>query len=344
MATLARAVADLDLSAQVGQLICVAWGRHGTAGVSSGLQHDQLDDTLGLVRDLGVSGVCYFPSTPAGDDPRDVAAGLSRLRDAATIPLVTSIDQEGGRVRRLTRGVTEVPAARELGGNPDRVRTLAATLGAELVALGFTQVLAPVADVDSNPDNPVIANRAYATDPHQVARCVTAAIEGFHAAGIACAAKHFPGHGDTSTDSHRAIPRVDRSRADWWTLEAVPFQAAVAAGADAVMLGHLVFPALDDRLATVSPPVIELLRDELGYDGLVTTDALGMAGATAGRDAGDLWIDAIAAGVDLLLMPTDARAAHGALVRAVQTGRLPAARVAEACGRVLTFKGLTERE
>ena len=333
--------ADLDLPAQVGQLICVAWGRHGTAGVNSGLQHDQLDDTLDLVSRLGVSGVCYFPSAPDGDDPSDVAAGLARLRAVAAIPLMTSIDQEGGRVRRLKHGVTEVPAARDLGADPDRVRTLAATLGAELVEIGFTQVLAPVADVDSNPDNPVIANRSYAADPHQVARCVTAAIDGFHSVGIACAVKHFPGHGDTSTDSHRAIPRIDRSRANWWALEAVPFQAAISAGVDAVMLGHLIFPALDDRLATVSAPVVQLLRDDLGFTGLIMTDALGMAGATDGRRGEDLWVDAVAAGVDLLLMPTDARAAHAALMSAVQSGRLSAERVAQACARVLAFKGQT---
>jgi len=331
-------LAGLDLSGRIGQLICVAWGKHGTAGVNSGLVVDSLEQTEAVVADLGLSGVCYFPSVPEGDDPEEVAAGLARLQDAAIVPLVTSVDQEGGRVRRIKSGVTEIPAARELGGDPDRVRELATVLARELTAIGFTQVLSPVADVDSNPDNPVIADRSYAADPDQVARCVTAAVEGFHTGGIACTAKHFPGHGDTSTDSHREVPTVDRSVVDWEQLEAVPFRAAVEAGVDAVMLGHLVFPVLDPELATVSAPVVELLRTGLGFDALVMTDALGMAAATHGRHPDDLVVDAVVAGVDLLLMPGDARAAHAALVRAVETGRLTEQRVDQACRRVLALK------
>lgn len=328
----------MSLADKVGQVLSAPWGLHGVRSVVGAGTDDPLEATCDLVSDLRLGGVCYFAGQGDGDGPGEVAEGVARLQEAATLPLLMACDQEGGRVRRLRRGFTAVPAARELGDDPDRVRTFARVAGAELTAVGINQVYAPVADVDSNPDNPVIADRAYSSDPAQVARCVTAAVEGFHAGGIACTAKHFPGHGDTAVDSHLAVPVVPRSVEEWRSLEAVPFRAAIAAGVDAVMLGHLVFPAMDAAMATVSATVVALLRQELGFDGLVVSDALEMEGARAGRDPDSLVVECLAAGVDQLLMPVDLRGAHAALVDAVRSGRIGQDRLDDACRRVLTLK------
>ncbi len=342
---LADPLLRLSLADKIGQVLSVAWGRHGALALTSGSRVDTHDEIQQVVIDLGIGGVCYFPSKPEGDTEAEVAAGLAELQRLAVertgIGLLTSTDQEGGRVARLRRGYTAVPSARELGSDPGRVREYALVSGTELARTGINMVFAPVADVDSNPDNPVIADRSFSADPDQVARCVTAAIEGYHQAGITCVAKHFPGHGDTNVDSHQDQPSIDRSLEGWRRLEAVPFRAAVEAGVDAIMLGHLVFPALDDQMATVSAGLVDLVRGELGFDGLLVTDALEMQGATKGRDPGQLVVDSLAAGIDQLLIPADNRVAHAALVAAVEDGRLSRQRVDDACRRVLAVKART---
>lgn len=187
----------------------------------------------------------------------------------------------------------------------------------------------------------MIGTRSFGADPARVAEHVRAAIEGLHAGGVGAAAKHFPGHGDTDTDSHTALPVVTHRLEEWRRIDAPPFAAAVAAGVDVVMTAHLAFPALDPSgdPATLSRPILTgLLRDELGFDGVVSTDSLGMAGVRTRYPDGEIAVRALEAGVDQLLMSADQAAASAAVLEAVRTGRLTEDRIAASVRRLLAMK------
>ncbi|WP_051750113.1 glycoside hydrolase family 3 protein [Phycicoccus jejuensis] len=288
----------------------------------------------------GLVSVCLYGDNvgPAGG-VAEVCAALRR-----DLPgVLVAADEEGGDVTRLhyPGGSTSVGNA-VLGrlDDPALTRRAAAGIGAELSALGIGLDLAPVVDVNSSPRNPVIGVRSFGDDPVAVGRHTAAWVEGLQGTGIAACAKHFPGHGDTVADSHHDLPRVDASPEVLRERELVPFRAAVAAGVACVMTSHIVVPALDaDRPATFSPTVLRVLRDELGFDGVVVSDALDMAGASAGTGIPEAAVRALAAGVDLLCLgsatgPELFDAVRDAVSTAVADGRLPAARLAEAATRV----------
>ena len=263
-------------------------------------------------------------------------------------PLFVAVDQEGGRVQRL--GPPRYPArptAREIGGSGDaesRARTEAASLGRELKDLGFNWDFAPVLDVDNNPDNPVIGDRSYSPDPERVAALGAQAVRGLQEdAGLLACGKHFPGHGDTDTDSHLALPRISHSRARLERIEMVPFRAALAAGLGAVMTSHILFPALDAALpATLSPAILTgLLRQQMGFDGLVITDDLEMLGIADHWGAGEAAVLAVEAGADLVLCChtyDTQREIAAALTEAAASGRIPAARLQESQARIARAK------
>ena len=195
-----------------------------------------------------------------------------------------------------------------------------------------------MADVWSNPDNPVIRTRAYSDDFFQAAELVAAAVEGFHAGGVVCTLKHFPGHGDTVSDSHYGAAYVTKSLEELRQEELLPFRAGIEAGADMVMIGHLTVPALDTMPAPFSHAVVtELLREELGFTGVVITDALEM-GALGDYTSGEIAVLAVQAGVDLLLCPGDPAEALGALSQAVKEGELSRERIDESVLRILRMK------
>ena len=219
----------------------------------------------------------------------------------ARLPPILSVDQEGGRVLRVKE--TRWPALRSVGNVADlaTTRRFAAALAEELRALGFNLDFAPVADVDSNPDNPIIGDRSFGRRPDQVARHVSAFIHEAQGRGLICCAKHFPGHGDTSVDSHLALPIVEKERPDVHQVELPPFRAAIEAGVGCIMTAHVVFPAWDeDRPATLSSALVQgLLRDELGYQGVIISDDMEMK-AVRGRYALEDQLDrACRAGLDL---------------------------------------------
>ncbi|MDQ6523725.1 glycoside hydrolase family 3 N-terminal domain-containing protein [Nocardioides sp. LHD-245] len=289
----------------------------------------------------GLGGICLFGSNLAGSSS-DAAALVGAIRGARADVLVAT-DEEGGDVTRLhPRSASPVPGAAVLGAvdSVALTRRVGAAVGAELAVAGIDLDLGPVADVNSNPDNPVIGTRSFGAEPALVARHVAAWVAGLQAAGVAACVKHFPGHGDTAQDSHLTLPvlpvglDVARSR------ELVPFAAAVAAGAAAVMTSHILVPELDPSApATLSAPVLGLLRAELGYDGAIVSDALDMAGASAGRGIPEAAVLALAAGCDLLCLGPDQPAAlvrevQAAVVAAVASGRLPRARLDDAAERV----------
>ena len=302
------------------------------------------DDALRLLED-GLGGLCLFGSnTTAG--PEAVAAYADRVRAVAPTA-VLAIDEEGGDVTRL-HATTGSPflGAGALGAADDLelTRATAHAIGAELAGLGLGLTLGPVADVNSNPANPVIGVRSFGSDPARVAAHVAAWVVGLQSAGPAACAKHFPGHGDTAADSHLALPSIDAPLELVQRRELVPFGSAVDAGVEAVMTSHIVVRALDSAPATLSAPVLSLLRERpehggLGFDGVVVSDALDMAGASAGRGIPRAAVLSLVAGADLLCIGPDkdaglVRAVQRAIVDAVASGELSAARLAEAAVRV----------
>jgi beta-N-acetylhexosaminidase len=290
--------------------------------------------------DRGLGGVVLF-----ADNVRDgeQVAGLNGALRAERSDLVIAIDEEGGDVTRLeARSGSSYPGNLALGSVDDLelTRAVAGSIADGLRAAGVTLNLAPVADVNSNPENPVIGVRSFGSDPELVARHVAASVTGMQERGVAACAKHFPGHGDTALDSHLDLPVVDDRRDELLAGPLMPFRAAVEAGVAAVMTAHVLVPALDSVPATLSEVVVTgLLRDELGFEGAVVSDALEMRAisARAGIEGGA--VRALAAGVDALCLGHDVddglvERTHATLVAAARTGRLPEERLAEAAAAV----------
>jgi len=288
----------------------------------------------------GVYGVILFGRNV--ESAEQVAALVAELKAAAGRPLLVSIDQEGGRVARLRapQGFTELPPMRAVGATGDEAlaHEVGALLGRELRAIGVDQDYAPVVDVDTNPANPVIGDRSFSRDPREVARMGTAVARGLQSAGVAACAKHFPGHGDTSQDSHTHLPRLPHGLDRLREVELVPFRALAAAGVASVMTAHVVFEALDPRRpATLARAVLALLRQDCGFDGCVISDDLEMKAVAEHFPLEETVPASLAAGVDALLVCHRADVQHRAidLARdAVEDGRVGRERLSEARRRV----------
>ncbi|WP_431032791.1 glycoside hydrolase family 3 N-terminal domain-containing protein [Streptomyces sp. P6-2-1] len=298
----------------------------------------------------GLGSVCWFGHNVT--DRAETAALAARLHAAGDV--LVALDEEGGTVTRLhvADGSPHAGAA-TLGRADDPALTaaVARSVAQEVRAHGADLVLGPVADVNADPANPVIGVRSYGAEPHLVGRHVAAFVAAAQAEGVAACAKHYPGHGDTRTDTHAGLAVVDVSPETLRTRELVPFAAAVAAGARAIMTAHIVFPALDDAPATLSPAVLRLLREDLGFTGVVVSDAIDMRAISRTVGFAEGVVRTLAAGVDLVClgnpgMPLrgedggsddgerDFRTALDAITAAVTEGRLPRARLAQAAARV----------
>jgi beta-N-acetylhexosaminidase len=294
-------------------------------------------DWVRRAADAGLGGVVLFARNVR--DRGQVAELTGALR-AERPDLLVAIDEEGGDVTRLEAAKgSSYPGHLALGAADDVGLTarVAGAIAAELAAAGITMNLAPVADVNTNPANPIVGVRAFGSDPERVARHVAAFVEGTQRAGVAACAKHFPGHGDTSEDSHLGLPTVEADRVALLAGPLVPFRAAIEAGTRAIMTAHIRLPALDDAPATLSRAVLHgLLRGELGFDGLIVTDALEMAAVSATVGVEEGAVRALAAGADALCLGHDLAPGrvHAAIVGAVRTGALAEERLAEAADRV----------
>ncbi|MET9955802.1 glycoside hydrolase family 3 protein [Streptomyces sp. NPDC006339] len=284
--------------------------------------------------------------------PEQLAALTARLR-AERDDVLVAIDEEGGDVTRLeVNEGSSFPGNYALGSVDDveLTRAVARELGRRLAACGVDLNWAPSADVNSNPDNPVIGVRSFGADPDLVARHTVAYVDGLQAVGVAACTKHFPGHGDTNVDSHHALPRIDVDLATLHARELAPFRAAIAAGSKAVMSAHILLSALDpDRPATLSPQILTgLLRRELGFEGLIVTDGMEMQAisSTYGIERGSVL--AIAAGADAICVgggladEDTVLRLRDALVNAVRTGELPEERLADAAARVRALASWTQ--
>jgi beta-N-acetylhexosaminidase len=298
-----------------------------------------------LAREFTLGGVVFFGRNVA--EPGQVA-DLAREIRAFPGPLApwVAVDQEGGRVARFKRPFTEWPPMATLGraGDVELAKRFGRALAAELLAAGITLDFAPVLDVFTNPKNTVIGDRALAGQAEDVAALGAAIIEAFQGAGLAACGKHFPGHGDTVADSHHDLPLVEHDPDRLRRVEFVPFRTAIASDVASLMSCHVLVPAFDEqRPATLSPVIVQgLLRDELGFQGVVFTDDMEMKAIAARMPVPDACVQAIAAGCDAVLVCSgnhDLQAATiEALIRAVEEEELPYRRVEEALGRMRRLK------
>ncbi|WP_430780133.1 glycoside hydrolase family 3 protein [Actinoplanes sp. G11-F43] len=301
----------------------------------------------------GLGGVALFARNV--ESPAQVAALTARLR-SENPDVIVAIDEEAGDVTRFeSRLGSSRPGNLALGtiDDPALTEAVARDLGRELAVAGITLDYAPDADVNNNPDNPVIGVRAFGAEPRLVARHTSAFIRGLQDAGVAGCAKHFPGHGDTAVDSHHDVPVIARTVDELIECELVPFRAAIAAGARSVMTGHLLVPAYDPDLpATLSPRILTgLLREELGFDGMIVTDGIEMQGVRRRYGLAGATVRALAAGVDAICVGGDhadeqtAVLLRDAIVAAVRSGELPEERLRDAVDRVRRLAAwTTERQ
>lgn len=292
-----------------------------------------------------VGGMIYFAGNLV--DQAQCEEMLTRVQSFSKLGLFLSVDEEGGAVARVGRnkamGTTAFPPMGTVGAavEPDAASTVGRTIGAELRALGFNLNFAPVADVNTNPVNPVIGSRAFSSDPVRAAELVDQAVRGFHESGMPCVLKHFPGHGDTAGDSHSGYVYTAKTLEELERTEFLPFQAGIAAGADMVMAGHIAAPKVtgDDLPATLSHLFLtEILRGKLKFDGVIVTDALEMGAITGRYDSAQAAVLALKAGADLLLMPADLDGAVEGILRAIELGELNEARLDESVVRILNCK------
>ena len=289
--------------------------------------------------------VPYDPPFLYRTQPYEAAELLNRLQQDSKLPLLIAADFERGLTMRI-HGATEFPHAMAFGaaGKPDYAEAFGRTTAQEARAIGVHWNFFPVADVNSNPANPIINTRSFGSDPQQVGDLVAAYIRGARANGMLTTAKHFPGHGDTATDSHLGVASVSADMSHLQSVELPPFRQAIAAGVDSVMVAHVTVPALEpdsNRVASTSPAIVsDLLKRQLGFQGLVITDALDMAGLTRlyASNIGRAAVDAFKAGNDVLLIPADLDASYKALLEAVQSGEIPRERLDASVLKILKAK------
>lgn len=300
-----------------------------------------------LAREFDLGGIILFARNVA--EPEQVAEIAREAQELVReVPLWVSVDQEGGRVARLRRPFTEWPPMATLGRAADDrlAQRFARALAEELRAVGITLDYTPVLDVHTNPKNPVIGDRALAERPEDVAQLGRVIIRTLQSAGIAACGKHFPGHGDTSVDSHFDLPLIEHGPDRLEAVELVPFRAAIEERVASIMTAHILIPALDEeRPATLSPDIVTgMLRQKLGYNGLILSDDLEMKAIAAKHGIPEATVAAIAAGCDAVLMcgPSQEQqaAALEAIIRAVERGDLPTKRVEDA---IATHRKVKER-
>lgn len=307
-----------------------------------------VDNAEQLIDKYQPGGIVYFSRTNNTNNPGQIAGLSNGIQDAALAqpagaPSLIAIDQEGGIVARVGPPATQFPGNMALGagGRSQDARTAADITGRELAAMGVNWNFAPVADVNMNSANPVIGVRSFSEDPDLAADMTSAQVRGYQGAGLAAAAKHFPGHGDTNQDSHLDIPTIFHTREEWEQFDQPPFQAAVDGGVRAIMTAHIEVPSLDPAFdpATLSRPILTgILREEMGYEGIIITDALNMEGVRIKYGDDRVPVLALQAGADILLMPPEYDVAYNAVLDAVENGEITEERVDTSVRRILALK------
>lgn len=327
-------LAGLTLDEKIGQMVIA-----GVEGTSL------REEDRALIRDYGVSGVIFYADNiDSAAQTKTFVAEVKAANPNGELPLLVSVDQEGGRVARL-KGVDKIPTAGAIGerGDAAYARSIGEQLGDQLLSQGFNLDYAPVLDVNSNPDNPVIGDRSFGADAALVSKLGIPVMQGLESKNVIPVVKHFPGHGDTSVDSHIALPVVDKSLEQLDKLELIPFKKAIAAQADVVMIAHILLPKLDKQFpSSLSAAVMtDLLRGKLGFDGVIMTDDMTMGAIADNYGIGEAAVQSVAAGSDIVLV------AHGAdnaidsieaIKQAVRSGQISESRIDESAARILALK------
>jgi beta-N-acetylhexosaminidase len=323
---------EMTLRQKAGQMV-LAWidGRYRGEGPGMERLYD-------LVRREGVGGFIISIGTP-----QEFTSKLNALQQRARVPLLMVTDLESGPGMRLEGTGTDIPPVMGLAatGSDSLAFEVGRVIGEEARAVGLHLTLSPVLDVNSNPRNPIINTRSFGEDPVTVGRFAGDYIRGLHAGGLLAMGKHFPGHGDTHADSHLELPRLDRDRAALNAIDLPPFRAAIAAGMDGVLVAHIAVPRVsgDEIPSSINPKVAgDILRGEMGFRGLVATDAMNMRGLTRQFGQGDAAVRAILAGADILLQPTEIPQVLDAIERAVADGRISRERIDTSVRRILAAK------
>jgi len=308
-----------------------------------GFEGPHFSDFLRRRLDEGVGGFILFRRNI--EDRAQVGELVERIRAYRQGPVLIAVDQEGGRVQRLRAGFTLIPTARQLAESESvtHVEELGSQVGAELRSVGINWNFAPVLDVDTNPNNPIIGDRAYSRTPDGVSAYGLAFAKGLEASGVASCGKHFPGHGDTSLDSHLELPTIGHDLARLRSVELPPFRAYGELGLASIMTAHVLFPELDaQRPATLSPKLLtDILRGELGFQGLIVSDDLDMKAIADHFGSERASVEGLAAGIDAFLaceQPEVFERSVNALVRAVNEGVVDEVRYLEACSRMARFQ------
>ena len=325
-------LAAMSLEQKAAQMIMVA-----ETGYPRNRRSAEAVELAEAVRERGVGGLILMRS-----ETGSIPAMVNRLQAEAQIPLLVAMDMERSLSFRVVRGSTDLPYAMAVGATRSEAaaRFYGEVTAREGRALGIHWTFAPVVDVNNNPDNPVINIRSFGEDPELVGRLGAAFIEGARSGGMLTTAKHFPGHGDTAVDSHVDLPVIAGDRERLEAVEWPPFRTAIAAGVDSVMVGHIAVPALDasGNPATLSTTLnAEILRDEMGFKGLIVTDAMDMEGVGSAW-IGEATVEAVRAGADVILMPPDLRVALQSLVRGVEEGLIEEERIDRSVRRILETK------
>jgi beta-glucosidase-like glycosyl hydrolase len=328
-------LSNMSLDEKIGQMII--------AGVN-GTQVDEPTENLVMRKKVG--GFIFYSDHLTG--PEQTVHFLNDLKTANNenpLPLLLSVDQEGGNVTRLPGELLNFPTNQTIGdlNDPDVSYKLGSLLGKELKEYGFNVDFAPVLDVNSNPANPIIGDRSFSPDPDIVSKLGIQTMKGIQSQNIISTIKHFPGHGDTSVDSHLELPVVNKSRQELESLELIPFTRAIENGADLIMVAHILLPEIDDTYpSSLSKGVItDLLRNKLNYQGAVITDDLTMKAITNHYGIGQAAVQSVKAGSDLILIAHDARkalAAIEAIKSAVKNGELSEERIDESVKRIINLK------
>ncbi|WP_087972527.1 beta-N-acetylhexosaminidase [Oceanobacillus rekensis] len=342
-----NAIKGMTLNEKIGQMLMPDFRNWDGKNVT-----EMLPEIENLVKEYHLGGVILFAENVVTTE--QTARLVAEYQEASEkYGLLLTIDQEGGIVTRLQSG-THMPGNMALGAtrSVETAENVGRVIGVELNALGINMNLAPVLDVNNNPDNPVIGVRSFGESPQLVAEMSSAYIQGLQSTGVAATAKHFPGHGDTAVDSHLGLPEVPHNKERLLEVELFPFQQAMKEDIDAVMTAHVTFPMIDDTKvisqkdgteislpATLSHKVLTgLMREEMGYDGVIITDALNMAAIAEHFGSVDAVIRSVKAGTDIILMPVGLEEVAGGLLEAVETGEITEDRIEESVERILTLK------
>jgi beta-N-acetylhexosaminidase len=312
-------------------------------------------ETINLIEDYKIGGVIFFSKNlTAVGQTLDLVNSIKRINSSNKVPLFLSVDQEGGRITRLPGDIRELPTNQAIGlkNDPEFSYQIGKILAQELKTFGMNLNFAPVVDVNSNPNNPVIGDRSFGDDPELVSNLGIQTMKGMEDENIIPVMKHFPGHGDTSVDSHLELPKINKSLEELRQLELIPFVHAIEEGADVVMVAHILFPQLDAEFpSSMSKPIMtDLLREELNFNGVIITDDMMMDAIKNHYDTGEAAVQSVKAGSDIVLVSKeyeDIVEAFRALKQAVESGEISEARINESVTRILALKqeyGIQDKE